>query len=71
MLCHMWSHTIQGCKVSATRNYSGTVLNAVANGCPELVGGSADLSGSNCTFLDVSGDDDDDDDGGGGGGDVV
>jgi transketolase len=47
------------------------VLNAVANGCPELVGGSADLSGSNCTFLDVSGDDDDDDDGGGGGGDVV
>jgi len=43
-----------GGKVAATRNYSGAVLNAVANHCPELVGGSADLSGSNCTFLDIS-----------------
>lgn len=54
MLCYM---SVQGCKVAATRNYSGSVLNALANSCPELVGGSADLSGSNCTFLDVSGDD--------------
>ena len=49
--------SVQGCKVAATRNYSGSVLNALANSCPELVGGSADLSGSNCTFLDVSCDD--------------
>jgi transketolase len=55
MLCYM---SVQGCKGAATRNYSGSVLNALANSCPELVGGSADLSGSNCTFLDVRGCDD-------------
>ena len=36
----------------ATRKASGAVLNAVAYAVPELVGGSADLTGSNNTWLD-------------------
>jgi transketolase len=35
----------------ASRNASGVVLNAVAPALPELIGGSADLSGSNLTML--------------------
>jgi transketolase len=35
----------------ASRNASGIVLNALAAKIPELVGGSADLSGSNLTML--------------------
>ncbi|NUQ11758.1 MAG: transketolase, partial [Gemmatimonadaceae bacterium] len=35
----------------ATRAASGTVLNALAARIPELVGGSADLSGSNLTII--------------------
>ncbi len=35
----------------ATRSASGKVLNAVAPGLPELIGGSADLAPSNNTFL--------------------
>ncbi|MDH3214942.1 MAG: transketolase [Candidatus Krumholzibacteria bacterium] len=35
----------------ATRKASGMVLNAVAKRLPTLIGGSADLSGSNQTFL--------------------
>jgi transketolase len=36
----------------ATRKASGTVLNALAGSVRELAGGSADLTGSNNTFLD-------------------
>jgi transketolase len=39
-------------KPAATRNVSGKVLNALAAGIPELVGGSADLGPSNKTDLD-------------------
>lgn len=39
-------------KGSATRNHSGKVLNALAVRMPELMGGSADLAGSNKTWLD-------------------
>lgn len=39
----------------ATRNTSGIVLNAFAAKIPALVGGSADLTGSNKTWLDCSG----------------
>jgi transketolase len=35
----------------ATRAASGAVLNALASALPELIGGSADLSGSNLTIL--------------------
>ncbi len=35
----------------ASRNASGVVLNALAAKVPELIGGSADLSGSNLTLL--------------------
>src|SRR5688572_7890776 len=35
----------------ATRASSGTVLNAIAARVPELIGGSADLSGSNLTII--------------------
>ncbi|MGC8838689.1 MAG: transketolase-like TK C-terminal-containing protein, partial [Anaerolineae bacterium] len=40
----------------ATRNASGTVLNALAARVPELVGGSADLAPSNMTYLKGYGD---------------
>ncbi|SCP05156.1 transketolase, putative [Plasmodium ovale] len=36
---------------AATRNLSGLVLNCINNIFPELIGGSADLSESNCTIL--------------------
>ena len=35
----------------ASRNASGIVLNAIAPSLPELIGGSADLAGSNLTML--------------------
>ncbi len=38
----------------ATRAASGKVLNALANRIPELIGGSADLTGSNKTKLDAT-----------------
>lgn len=38
----------------ATRDASGKVLNAIAGAIPELVGGSADLRGSNKTFINGS-----------------
>ena len=48
-------------KGMATRAASGKVLNAVAAGIPWLVGGSADLAGSNKSFIDgvasIQGDD--------------
>jgi transketolase len=40
----------------ATRQWSGAVLNAVAEAVPELMGGSADLTPSNNTWLDCSSD---------------
>ena len=41
---------------SATRKASGAVINAVASTLPELIGGSADLAGSNNTDVDDGGD---------------
>ena len=43
-------------KGMATRKASGIVLNAVAPGVPELIGGSADLAGSTNTLIDDAGD---------------
>ncbi len=43
--------TFDGGKSMATRAASGKVLNAVAPHVPTLIGGSADLSGSNKTYL--------------------
>lgn len=43
-------------KGDATRNTSGKVLNALADRLPNLIGGSADLAGSNKTDIDASGD---------------
>jgi transketolase len=40
----------------ATRDAGGTVMNAIANGLPELVGGSADLDPSTKTYLKNCGD---------------
>jgi len=37
---------------TATRSTSGKVLNSIAELLPELIGGSADLTGSNNTFID-------------------
>lgn len=42
-------------KKLATRKHSEIVLNAIAEVLPELVGGSADLTHSNYTFLECSG----------------
>jgi transketolase len=39
----------------ATRAASGKVLNAIATRLPELIGGSADLTGSNLTYIKGSG----------------
>ena len=41
-----------GSEALATRKASGVVLNAIAGQLPELAGGSADLTGSNNTFVD-------------------
>ncbi len=41
---------------TATRKASGRVLNALAGALPELIGGSADLTGSNNTYLEGQGD---------------
>lgn len=50
----VYSHT--DTKAVATRNRSEEVLNIIAASMPELMGGSADLSGSNLTVLKCSGD---------------
>lgn len=42
-------------KAEATRASSGKVLNGLASGIPELIGGSADLGGSNKTDIDGGG----------------
>lgn len=38
-------------KADATRNTNGKIINAIAKGVPSFIGGSADLSPSNKTFL--------------------
>ncbi|MCH8812364.1 MAG: transketolase [Gemmatimonadetes bacterium] len=43
-------------KAAATRSWSGKVLQAVASGVPNLIGGSADLGSSNMTDIDGGGD---------------
>merc|ERR1712050_762975 len=43
-------------KGKATRLWSQDCLNAIANVCPELVGGSADLAPSNMTLMKCTGD---------------
>ena len=43
--------TFEAGKAVATRSASGTVLNAIAEAVPELWGGSADLAGSNNTYM--------------------
>jgi len=40
----------------ATRVYSGEVINAIADKLPQLIGGSADLTSSNNTYIKSSGD---------------
>ncbi len=49
-----WKHllpTFEAGKDVATRDASGKVLNAIAAALPNLIGGSADLRGSNKTYL--------------------
>merc|ERR1712066_1053609 len=43
-------------KGKATRLWSQDCLNAIANTCPELIGGSADLAPSNMTLMKCTGD---------------
>ena len=43
-------------EAKATRAYSGDVINAIADAVPALVGGSADLTPSNNTYIKSSGD---------------
>jgi transketolase len=43
-------------EAAATRVYSGQVINAVADAIPTLIGGSADLTPSNNTYIKSSGD---------------
>ena len=43
-------------EAKATRAYSGDVINAIAGAIPELVGGSADLTPSNNTYIKASAD---------------
>ncbi|MBE9170056.1 transketolase [Pleurocapsales cyanobacterium LEGE 06147] len=43
-------------KVQATRKFSEATLNALAPVLPELIGGSADLTHSNNTYIKISGD---------------
>jgi transketolase len=45
-----------GAKPVATRSVSGAAINAIAGRVPWLLGGSADLAGSNCTRIESSGD---------------
>ncbi|MBX3293107.1 MAG: transketolase [Acidobacteria bacterium] len=45
-----------GVEAKATRAYSGDVINAIADAVPNLIGGSADLTPSNNTFIKASAD---------------
>ena len=49
-LSHTWSNRVRcGAKSPATRNASESVLEALTSAIPEMIGGSADLTGSNNT----------------------
>jgi transketolase len=48
--------TFEGVEAKATRAYSGDVINAIADTIPNLIGGSADLTPSNNTYIKSSGD---------------
>jgi transketolase len=43
--------SFDGAEAKATRAYSGDVINAIADGIPQLIGGSADLAPSNNTTI--------------------
>jgi transketolase len=45
-----------GVEAKATRAYSGDVINAIADGMPQLIGGSGDLTPSNNTYIKSSAD---------------
>jgi transketolase len=45
-----------GVEAKATRAYSGDVINAIADAVPNLIGGSADLTPSNNTYIKASAD---------------
>lgn len=48
--------SFEGAEGKATRAYSGDVINAIAGTVPQLIGGSADLTPSNNTFIKSSAD---------------
>jgi len=48
--------TFDGVEAKATRAYSGDVINAIADTIPNLIGGSADLTPSNNTYIKNSSD---------------
>lgn len=47
--------SFDGVEAKATRAYSGDVINAIADALPQLIGGSADLTPSNNTYIKSSG----------------
>ncbi len=48
--------SFDGVEAKATRAYSGDVINAIAGSLPQIIGGSADLTPSNNTFIKASAD---------------
>lgn len=48
--------SFDGVEAKATRAYSGDVINAIAGAIPQLIGGSADLTPSNNTYIKSSAD---------------
>lgn len=49
-----WENSLpkfDGVEAKATRAYSGDIINAIAGAVPQLIGGSADLTPSNNTFI--------------------
>ncbi|MGD9630129.1 MAG: transketolase [Pyrinomonadaceae bacterium] len=54
-----WENSLpkfDGVETKATRAYSGDVINAIADSIPQLLGGSADLTPSNNTYIKSSAD---------------
>lgn len=54
-----WENSLpkfDGVEAKATRAYSGDVINAIADSIPQLLGGSADLTPSNNTYIKSSAD---------------
>lgn len=59
MLPEGWENALpkfDGVEAKATRAYSGDVINAIADKVPQLIGGSADLTPSNNTYIKSSAD---------------